>query len=151
MTINEEKRELFTVPQGYYLAHCISGDYTLGAGIAKQFDVNYNMKFKLKKQFEIPIDQMRNTYIYDKYVGNALLVDNVFNLVTKARCYHSPTYEDLESALIDMKEKMEMLDVTKLAIPQLSCGLDRLEWSKVKELIEDVFEDTDVEILVCIL
>ena len=25
---------MFTVPQGYYLAHCISGDYALGAGIA---------------------------------------------------------------------------------------------------------------------
>ena len=31
MTIREEQRDLFTVPQGYYLAHCISGDYALGS------------------------------------------------------------------------------------------------------------------------
>lgn len=37
MTYREEVRDLFTVPQGYYLAHCISGDYALGACIAKQF------------------------------------------------------------------------------------------------------------------
>ena len=47
MTIREEQRDLFTVPQGYYLAHCISGDYALGAGIAKQFVEVYNMKNKL--------------------------------------------------------------------------------------------------------
>ena len=38
MIITEVTQDLFTVPQGYYLAHCISGDYALGAGIAKVFD-----------------------------------------------------------------------------------------------------------------
>ena len=45
MIIREEKRDLFTVPHGYYLAHCISGDYALGAGIAKQFVEVYNMRY----------------------------------------------------------------------------------------------------------
>ena len=35
MNITIEKRDLFTMPQGYYLAHCISADFALGAGIAK--------------------------------------------------------------------------------------------------------------------
>ena len=38
MTITIEKKDLFTMPQGYYLAHCISADFALGAGIAKVFD-----------------------------------------------------------------------------------------------------------------
>ena len=85
MVINEEKRDLFTVPQGYYLAHCISGDYALGAGIATQFVEVYNMRYKLHNHYPIPDGE--------KYanVGKALLVDNVFNLVTKARCFHKPT------------------------------------------------------------
>lgn len=33
MTIKEEYMDIFTVTQGYYLAHCISADYTLGAGL----------------------------------------------------------------------------------------------------------------------
>lgn len=145
MIIREEKRDLFTVPQGYYLAHCISGDYALGAGIAKQFVEVYNMRFKLHKIFPIPNGEKFAN------VGSALLIDNVFNLVTKARCFHKPTYDSLYETLIDMREQCEELDITKLAIPYIGCGLDKLQWDKVSDVIEDVFEDTDIEILVCSL
>ena len=37
----------------------------------------------------------------------------------------------------------------KIAMPVIGCGLDRLEWCKVSEIIKEVFEGTDVEILVC--
>ncbi len=145
MIIKEEKKDLFTVPQGYYLAHCISGDYALGAGIAKQFVEAYNMRFKLYKNFPIPEGEKFAN------VGKALLVDNVFNLVTKARCFHKPTYDSLYETLVDMREQLEELDVTKLAIPYIGCGLDRLRWDEVRDLIEDVFENSDIEILVCSL
>ena len=39
MRLVEEKRDLFDVSEDYYLAHCISADFALGAGIAKE--VNY--------------------------------------------------------------------------------------------------------------
>lgn len=143
MIIREEKRDLFTVPQGYYLAHCISGDYALGAGIAKQFVEVYNMRYKLHNHYPIPDGEKFAN------VGKALLVDNVFNLVTKARCFHKPTYDSLYETLEDMREQCEELDITKLAIPYIGCGLDRLNWDNVKDVIEDVFEDTDAEILVC--
>lgn len=143
MIIRTEIMDLFTVPQGYYLAHCISGDYALGAGIAKQFVENYNMRFKLHKNYPIPDgDKFAN-------VGQALLVDNVFNLVTKARVFHKPTYETLYDTLFDMKAQCENLNITKLAIPLLGCGLDRLDWDRVSDIVEDVFDSTDIEILVC--
>ena len=143
MVIKEEIMDLFTVPQGYYLAHCISGDYTLGAGIAKQFVENYNMRFKLHKNYPIPDGEKFAN------VGQALLVDNVFNLVTKARVFHKPTYESLYDTLLDMRIQCEDLDISRLAVPLLGCGLDRLNWEQVKDVIEDVFDSTDIEILVC--
>lgn len=145
MTIREENRDLFTVPQGYYLAHCISGDYALGAGIAKQFDDVYNMKNKLHHRFPIPIGEKF------AHLGEALLIDNVFNLVTKRKCYQKPTYSDLYVALEDMYYQIEEKEITKLAIPLIGCGLDKLQWEKVKEDIEEIFEDYDIDILVCVL
>lgn len=139
MNITVETKDLFTVPQGYYLAHCISADFALGAGIAKTFDNVYSMRYKLFS-------------FYDNYEyrgGDALLVDNVFNLVTKAKCYHKPTYQSLRESLEVMKEIMEDCAITKLAIPMLGCGLDRLQWENVYDMICEIFEDTDVEILVC--
>ena len=143
MVIKEEIMDLFTVPQGYYLAHCISGEYALGAGIAKQFVENYNMRFKLHKNYPIPDGEKFAN------VGQALLVDNVFNLVTKARVFHKPTYESLYDTLLDMRVQCENLDISRLAIPLLGCGLDKLNWEQVKDIIEDVFDSTDIEILVC--
>ena len=139
MTIKFENRDLFTVPQGYYLAHCISADFALGAGIAKTFDEVYNMRFKLFREYDM--------YTYEG--GDALLIDNVFNLVTKPKCYHKPRYEAIEAALETMKDIMEMNAITKLAMPKIGCGLDRCDWDEVYDIICAVFEDTDVEILIC--
>lgn len=141
MTIREEQGSLFNVPQGYHLAHCISGDFALGAGIAKQFTQIYNMREKLKTFFP------NFVYAY----GEALLVDNVFNLVTKRVWRDKPTYQSITEAIEDLAEQMGNLMINRLAIPYLGCGLDGLDWTKVKEIIEAVFEDTDVEILVCYL
>ena len=139
MNITVEKRDLFTVPQGYYLAHCISADFALGAGIAKTFDNVYNMRYKLFS-------------FYDNYQfsgGDALVIDNVFNLVTKNKCYHKPTYQSLRESLETMKYIMEDLEITKLAMPRIGSGLDKLNQDMVYDIICEVFEDTDVEILIC--
>lgn len=139
MTIKFEHRDLFTVPQGYYLAHCISADFALGAGIAKTFDEVYNMRLKLYRDYD--------GYVYEG--GDALIVDNVFNLVTKPRCYHKPTYDAVREALEMMRSIMELSAITKLAMPKIASGLDRLDWDAVYEIICEVFEDTDIEILIC--
>lgn len=145
MNIREEQKDLFVVPQGYYLAHCISGDYALGAGIAKQFVDVYNMRYKLHSQYPIPDGEKY------AHVGKAILVDNVFNLVTKPRCFQKPTYETLYDALVDMRDYCEEYDIVKIAMPRIGCGLDRLEWDKVYDMLEDVFYTTDIEILICTL
>lgn len=139
MTITIEKKDLFTMPQGYYLTHCISADFALGAGIAKIFDSVYNMRFKLFRKY--------NDYEYNG--GDSLLVDNVFNLVTKPKCWHKPTYESLKEALLVMKAQLNILGVTKLAMPWIGCGLDRLDRDNVYDIICEVFEDTDIDIVIC--
>jgi O-acetyl-ADP-ribose deacetylase (regulator of RNase III) len=39
--------------------------------------------------------------------------------------------------------------ITKIAMPIIGCGLDRLQWDRVSEIIKEVFKNTDIEILVC--
>lgn len=145
MTITEVKQDLFTVPADYYLAHCISGDYALGAGIAKSFNEKMNMRSKLFEIYPIAANEK------SRGVGKALLVDNVFNLVTKERYYQKPTYKSLKSTLVDMKNQCQTLNIKKIAMPLIACGLDRLEWPKVKATIEDVFGYIEIDILICSL
>lgn len=144
MTLTEIKGNLFTSPDNFYLSHCISADFRLGAGIAIQFNETYDMRRKLFKLFPHPDDPFRGNG--ERYVGKALLVDNVFNLVTKSRYYEKPTYGALQQTLEDMKRQCVERGIKKLAMPRIGCGLDRLNWVTVKKIIKEIFEDTDIEI-----
>lgn len=141
MTILTLKGDLFTAPKDYHLVHCVSSDFALGAGIAKQFTQRLNMRNKLK-------DQYKHMWCMDTTIGKALLVDNVFNLVTKLLYWHKPTYDTLEASLKDLKEQCLELNIKHLAMPTLGCGLDKLKWNVVKQMINDIFENTDIDIIV---
>lgn len=75
----------------------------------------------------------------------------IFNLVTKRNYWDKPTLKTIENSLIWMRERCEDFGVTKLAMPRLGCGLDGQKRSDVKPLIEKVFADTDIEIVICSL
>lgn len=146
MIYHEEKMNLMNVPQGYWIAHCISADFTLGAGVAKQIDEVFNMRSALHSLW------------YEKSVmagsWNApccLPVGNVFNLVTKNKYWQKPTLDTLHKALEEMANYAELMCVKKIAMPKIGCGLDRLDWDDVSTMIQEIFKDTDIEIMVCYL
>jgi hypothetical protein len=144
MILKEEKRDLFNVTDDYYLAHCISADFGMGKGIVVEFNKRYDMKNNLMKRFKI------NNW---NGKGYCLSDGKVFNLITKEKYWNKPTYETLKQSLECMREEILFFDgmVAKLAMPKIGCGLDRLQWDKVKTILEEVFKDIEVEILVCYL
>jgi O-acetyl-ADP-ribose deacetylase (regulator of RNase III) len=148
MIIKEEKRDLFSVDENeYYYAQCISADYAMGAGIAVEFNKRFDIKNIMREKPENVVASPNNTCL--------LVNDKVFNLVTKNRHFEKPTYNSLRKALMSMKILMlnhpELMKTNKVAMPRIGCGLDRLDWDKVKPIIEEVFGDTNIEILVCSL
>lgn len=149
MTIKEENRDLFTVPQGYYLAHCITADFSLGAGVAKRIDELYNMKEKLFDSYDYSNTQP--DFNFNNYVGQALPIDNVYNLVLKKNPNKKAKYKKLRNCLKDMRYDMRVNLISKIAMPKIGCGHEGLKWSRVREIIEEVFEDTNIEILICSL
>lgn len=140
-TITLIKKDLFDIPQGYCFAHCISEDFRLGAGIAVEFNNRYNMRKRLQEKFGTN----------GNYIGKALKIDNVYNLVTKQKCFEKPTYQSLQKALEDMATQIKNENVEKLAMPKIGAGLDRLKWTIVLSIIKDVFKDIDVDITICFL
>lgn len=153
MTIKEEKKDLFTMPNYYALAHCISADFKLGAGIARRFDELFDARQKLFNTFPAScISRWDKTP--ERFRGGSIILFSdytFFNLVTKRNYWDKPTLITIENALICMKKQCEDCYINKLAIPKIACGLDGQDWSDVKSLIEKVFADTDIEIVVCSL
>lgn len=151
MTFNEVKGDLFTAPPEYALCHCISSDIEMGAGIARIFrDIGVRDELKAFDSINDGLDWWGRGFSISTICGKEFEKHpkGVFNLVTKEHYYDKPTLLTVREALLDAKWQMEFLKVNKLAMPRIGCGLDKLEWAFVKEIIKDVFKDTDVDILV---
>lgn len=126
-----------------YYAHCISRDYALGAGIAVEFDKRYDMRNRLLKLAEEKPETLDEKCIE---------VENVFNLITKEKYWEKPSYNSLEESLLEMKEKLSKnKNIKKLVMPKIGCGLDRLSWDKVEPMVQEIFKNLDIEIVVCYL
>ncbi|XP_018569525.1 putative uncharacterized protein DDB_G0282133 isoform X2 [Anoplophora glabripennis] len=141
--VEEIQQDLFEMPKDYSLGHCVAEDMRMGSGIA----VTFKREFK---QMECLLDQRQ------KQGGLAVLEDEgkegtryIYYLITKRESTGKPTYEKFWSSLQKMRNHIRENDVKKLAIPRLGCGLDRLEWDRVKHMIEFLFRDVDVKITVC--
>ena len=145
MYLEERKMNLFDLEnQGYLFVHCISMDLALGAGIAKTFRDKYDMKkklFQFKKQ--------NSSYFIDFKYGFCVTINNVANLITKKYYYNKPTMKTMEESLISLKKYCIIHNVNKIAMPKIGCGLDRLDWSEVLYLIQKIFSDLNIEIIVC--
>lgn len=146
MTFLEEKKNLFDMPNDYALVHCISADFALGAGIAKQFQQKYNTKNELRQRCQ------GYTFIGGDCLGTGSHDTRVvFNLVTKNRAWDKPLYEDLEKALNELFIMCQIGGYNKLAMPRIGCGLDGLDWSKVKPMIMATFSHSEIEVVICSL
>ena len=149
MVFKIEHRDLFSVPKDYSLVHCISADFALGAGIAKEF-TKRGVKRELLRRYGIYADS--SVWVGKTLETHATDWNWEYNLVTKEHYWGKPNYVTLEMCLKNLRDVYvnhnEHL-APKLAMPWLGCGLDKLERWKVEVLIKDVFKNCDVEILIC--
>ncbi|NWZ01973.1 OARD1 deacetylase, partial [Loxia curvirostra] len=132
------KGDLFSCPSTDALAHCISEDCRMGAGIAvlfkKKFGGVQELLDQKKKTGEVAVLQRDERYIY--------------YLITKQKVSHKPTYESMQKSLEAMKAHCLNNGVTDISMPRIGCGLDGLQWEKVSAILEEVFENTDIKITV---
>ena len=133
--IIEISGDLFTSKNS--LCHCISNDKEMGKGIAVSFKKLFGKPDITNGIGTVSIIQENERFIY--------------NLVTKSRYFHKPTYESLKSCLIEMKNHAIENNVKNIDMPRIGCGLDRLEWKIVKKNIQEIFEETDIIITVYVL
>ena len=74
----------------------------------------------------------------------------VYYLVTKKRYYEKPTYESLEESLLKARNHCLVNNISRISMPLIGCGLDGLQWNRVKRIIDYVFGVTEIEINVYI-
>lgn len=73
----------------------------------------------------------------------------IYYLITKEYSYNKPTYQSLTAAIEKLRNYVVKHGVKKLAIPRIGCGLDKLDWVIVKDIIKHIFKDVGCMIKVC--
>ena len=109
----------------HYIVHCISSDAVANAGVARS----------IRKKFGLPrMDQYANQLS----IGRAYRDGRIINLITKKFYYNKPTYESISKSLCDLNEKCQQHNIQEIAMPCIGSGLDKLQWDKVANIIEQV-------------
>jgi O-acetyl-ADP-ribose deacetylase (regulator of RNase III) len=127
--INEIRGDLFSSSDA--LAHCVSRDFSMSAGIALTFLKTFGGKEELKEQ-NVDIGEVAYLHKNGRYI---------YYLVTKENYWGKPTYESIRKSLKNLFSLCLTHNVTSLSIPRLGCGLDKLQWSKVKQIIIEEWPD----------
>ncbi|XP_001947976.2 uncharacterized protein LOC100164186 isoform X1 [Acyrthosiphon pisum] len=137
--IEEVNIFLFDMPEEYSLGHCVAKDMRMSAGIAIYFKRNFGRVGEL-------MDQRPN-------VGSVAFLQHndrfIYYLVTKEFSNGKPSYNSITAAITKLRDFIVQHDVKKLAIPRIGCGLDKLDWSIVRRIIENLFQNVGCTIKIC--
>lgn len=110
----------------------------MGAGIAVRFKRQFRGVESLKDQ--------------NKQVGECAVLSRgnrfIYYLITKRRYRDMPEYCSLRQSLEDMKRHCLSNGVNKVSMPRIGCGLDKLEWEQVSQILTEVFESSNISITV---
>jgi len=132
----EMKGDLFESKDS--LVHCVSEEFAMSKGIALGFKERFGGKDELLAQ---------NV----KSGGVAFLKreDRVIYYMVTKRCYwQKPSYDNVWKSLLRLSQLCEEHGVQRLSMPIIACGLDRLRWRSVKEMIHRAFEKQNIKISV---
>jgi hypothetical protein len=150
MEFEEIKGNLFDhMDQKAAYAHCIANDDNYGAGIAPIFIL------KVFKQKQILTEELKsNPWDLTKTGWCCIIAEEnkpiACHLITKKHTFGKPNYSTIRTAIVNMRDKLKKIDAWNkhLCMPRIGCGLDRLSWPIVRDIIKEVFKDDDVKISV---
>lgn len=142
--MEESRGDLVQVARGgIAVAHCVSADFKIGAGVAKQLDAAFGIRQELMET--VPQERRIVGSVIELHRAEA---SYVFNLITKRTYKDKPTYEDFERAVCTLRDACENRGLREVAVPRMGCGIDRLEWPRVKEILRRAFEGSGVSLTV---
>ena len=123
--------------------HCVSSDFALGAGIAKIFREKFPIFVERKQEMIRKFPRAKLSGLFSVATDGYTIV----NLVTKRNYWDKPTYDSMETSLRSLRQYlMQRPHIKRVLTPRIGCGLDRLDWSKVRVMIENILEKVDVEV-----
>lgn len=73
----------------------------------------------------------------------------VANLCTQVTPGADACIHLIRMALVSLRKKSELFNVSSIAMPRIGCGIGGLTYEEVKPVIEEVFGESDIIVKVC--
>ena len=124
------------------IAHCVSADFEMSAGIARP------CKRKVPTKYPSDLD-LSYFPLWPQWLPDTRR--NLYHLFTKQKNSNKPTYSTLRASLERMRTHAENNSNSKNSMPCIGTGLDQLDWDKVNLLIQETFRTSPVQDVVYIL
>lgn len=147
MIFREKKMDIREIgTKEVIIAHCIAADLNWGSGIAP---VIIRDMYDAEKQCRYKCSTNTDGFDGDLAPGGILPVvtekGTFVNLITKEHSWDKPTYLQLTQSLVKFRDWVyDEYDTPKhIVMPRIGCGLDRLEWFVVENIIRGVFHETN--------
>lgn len=148
MQLIVRSKDIFTEPDNIPIAHVVAVDDNLAAGFAEAIKKQYPQYAhdffhkKIHKMSSIEANQVGNRVIY--------------SMVIKHHYASKPTRQQLITVLKKLKKRLPTDHHDVVAMPTICCGLDRARFGKtknqalhnVKKIIHEIFDDTDLTIII---
>ena len=119
------------------IAHCISNCKSFKNGIAKQINCMYKVKGALRNN--------------QSKVGDVITAETtrqVYNLIIREKADDKPVFADILKALFAWREELLFSRTKVVAIPKLEKEIGLLDWQVIADTIEQIFQNTGINILV---
>ena len=124
------------------IAHYVSADFNISAGIARNF------KRKFPTKYPSNLDPSY-TPLWPQWLPETRRY--LYHLVTKQKYFNKPTYSTLRASSERMRTHAENNSISRISMPCIGTRLDQLDWGKVKLLIQETFRTSPVQVVVYIL
>lgn len=144
MNYSEKEGDIFAVPTNYAIINCITQDCDMNSELEKRYIASYpDMKTVL--QSTIRANKLCAPFVIH-YKGADTESHEVFNLFLKKTVRSRLTYDDVRKALNEVLTICKTQNISCIALGKIGCITDKLNWDIVKDILQDVFKESDLTI-----
>ena len=142
----EIKCDVFNLSEKYFIVQSVSKDGSMG--INKKGVILPCFATEVLKRYPDTKTLFLNK---NPSMPDVIQTNRVFNLVTKNNYWDKPNYSDVRKALVLLREKLKKENIEYIGMPKIESGMNKLEWQKIKDIIIDIFKETNIKIIICSL
>lgn len=142
MPVEYRKGDLFAAQDLSALAHGCNTAGAMGKGIALEFKRRFPAMYpEYRKRCKAGQYQLGDVFVWE---GEPV----VFNLATQRFPGSRADLNAIETALTQMVEIAETMNIEQIGLPKIGAGLGKLDWGQVRDVIETVAATTTVTLVV---